>query len=268
MDGEGQTGRTLSDRMDPARAAALGAALGLTRPAPGPGDPLPPFFHHIYFWDVHPPQDLGEDGHPRTGGLIPNLGLPRRMWAGGRLTFHAPLRAGVLAEKTTILAGFTRRSGRTGQLGLVTLRHVIRQKGVPVLTEEQDLIYREAAGPGKPAPARPEPMAPAEAETRHSLGFDTTLLFRYSALTMNGHRIHYDAEYATSEGYAGLVVHGPLLAQSLMLMAERTAGPLRRFSFRATAPLFHFETAEACSAGRRFWIAGPGNRLCMEAEAH
>jgi 3-methylfumaryl-CoA hydratase len=254
--------------MDPARAAALGAALGLTCPAPGPGDPLPPFFHHIYFWDVHPPQDLGEDGHPRTGGLIPDLGLPRRMWAGGRLTFHAPLRAGVLAEKTTVLAGFTRKSGRTGQLALVTLRHVIRQKGVPVVTEEQDLIYREAAGPGKAAPARPEPMAPTEAEARHSLGFDTTLLFRYSALTMNGHRIHYDAEHARSEGYDGLVVHGPLLAQALMLMAERTVGPLRRFSFRATAPLFHFEMAEACSAGGRFWIAGPGNRLCMEAEAH
>lgn len=264
MGGEGQTSRTVSDRMDPARAAALHATLALDGPAPEAGDPLPPFFHHVYFWDVQPPQDLGEDGHPRTGGLIPDMGLPRRMWAGGRLTFHQPLRAGVLAERTTILAGYTRKTGRTGQLGLVTLRHVIRQKGAPVLTEEQDLIYREAAHPANVPPD--PPAAPEGAQFSAPLGFDTTLLFRYSALTMNGHRIHYDLEHAKSEGYPGLVVHGPLLAQWLMLVAAARA-PLGRFSFKATAPLFHFEEAELCANGSRLWITGPGNRLCMEAEA-
>jgi 3-methylfumaryl-CoA hydratase len=262
MDGEGQTSRTISDRMDPARAAALHDVLGLDGSPPASGDALPPFFHHIYFWDVRSPQDLGPEGHPRTGGgLIPDLGLPRRMWAGGRLTFHQPLRVGVLAEKTTTLAGYTRKSGRSGQLGLVTLRHVIRQKGAPVLTEEQDLIYREAAS----LPPDPPP-APGNEEVSAPLAFDTTLLFRYSALTMNGHRIHYDLEHAKSEGYPGLVVHGPLLAQWLILVAA-ARGPLRTFGFKATAPLFHFEEAELCAAGSRFWIRGPGSRLCMEARA-
>jgi 3-methylfumaryl-CoA hydratase len=190
MEGEGQTPLAVSDRMDPARAEALHAVLGLDGRPPRAGDALPPFFHHIYFWDVRPPQHLGPDGHPRTGGLIPDLGLPRRMWAGGRLTFHQPLRAGVHAEKTTLLAGYTRKTGRTGALGLVTLRHVIRQKGAPVLTEEQDLIYREAARREDSPPEAPS--APGGEEVAAPLGFDTTLLFRYSALTMNGHRIHYD----------------------------------------------------------------------------
>jgi 3-methylfumaryl-CoA hydratase len=265
MQGEGPASLTVADRMDPARAAALHAVLGLDGPAPGAGDPLPPFFHQIYFWDVRPPHALGPDGHPRTGGLIPDMGLPRRMWAGGRLTFHQPLRAGVLAERTTLLAGFARKTGRTGQLGLVTLRHVIRQKGAPVLTEEQDLIYREAAQPGE-APPEP-PLATAQAEVSAPLGFDTTLLFRYSALTMNGHRIHYDLEHARSEGYPGLVVHGPLLAQWLILLAAARS-PLRSFGFRATAPLFHFEQAEVCADGSRLWVRGPGNRLCMEAKAN
>ena len=265
MGGEGQTSRTISDRMDPARAAALHSVLALDGPPPSSGDPLPPFFHQIYFWDVLPPQDLGYDGHPRTGGgLIPDLGLPRRMWAGGRITFHQPLRAGVMAEKSTILAGYTRKTGRSGQLGLVTLRHVIRQKGTPVLTEEQDLIYREAP---RPEDALPAPIpAPEGEEIAAPLAFDTPLLFRYSALTMNGHRIHYDLDHAKSEGYPGLVVHGPLLAQWLILVAAART-PLRTFSFRARAPLFHFEEAELCASGRKLWIRGPGNRLCMEAEA-
>lgn len=265
MDGEGQTTLTIADRMDPARAAALHETLALDGRPPGPGDPLPPFFHQIYFWDVRPPQDLGEDGHPRTGGLIPDLGLPRRMWAGGRLTFHQPLRAGILAEKTTILAGYTRKSGRSGHLGLVTLRHVIRQKGAPVVTEEQDLIYREAAREGDSLPTPPE--APGGEDVSATLTFDSTLLFRYSALTMNGHRIHYDAAHARSEGYPDLVVHGPLLAQWLTLVAEGRLGRLRHFRFRATAPLFRGEEAEVCAAGNRVWVRGPGNRLCMEADA-
>ena len=265
MEGEAQTSLAVTDRMDPARAEALNAALGLDGPTPGPGDPLPPFFHQIYFWNVHPPQDLGPDGHPRPGGLIPEIGLPRRMWAGGRLTFHQPLRAGVLAEKTTQLAGYARKTGRTGQLALVTLRHTIRQKGAAVLTEEQDLIYRAAARPDEAL--TDAPPAPAGEEVSAPIWFDSTLLFRYSALTMNGHRIHYDLDYARTEGYPGLVVHGPLLAQWLILMAGARLGRLRSFRFRATAPIFHFEEAALCASGNRFWIAGPDNRLCMDATA-
>ncbi len=133
------------------------------------------------------------------------------------------------------------------------------------LTDERDLIYREDADPDAPLPTYPK--APAEAESERGLSFDTTILFRYSALTFNGHRIHYDLEYATGvEGYSGLVVHGPLQAQHLIIMATDELGPLKEFRFRATAPLMHFETATACRQGNRLWIRGPDGRMCIEAE--
>ncbi len=188
------------------------------------------------------------------------------MWAGGRLQNHAPLRAGIAAEKTTVCAGFTKKTGRSGELGLVTLRHVVRQRGAPVVTEEQDLIYRAAASPDDRNLV--PPRAPEDTAEGEDVSFDTALLFRYSALTFNGHRIHYDLDYARNvEGYPGLVVHGPLLAQLLMLRARKRLGELSWFRFRATAPLFHFETARLCQSGNSFWVRGPDGRLCMEAVA-
>lgn len=255
-----------TDLLDPARAQALHAALALEGPPPGRGDPLPPFFHQIYFWDARPPSALGRDGHPRVGGLVPDTGLPRRMWAGGRLEFRAPLRAGIKARKTTRVESVARKQGRTGPLAFVTLRHGIDQMGRPVVVEYQDLVYREDPAPGTPSPAVPQ--APADEESRETRGFTSTLLFRYSALTFNGHRIHYDLDYCRSvEGYAGLVVHGPLLAQLLMLKAAREMGELAAFTFRATAPLMHTETAELCRKGNALWVRGPDGRLCVEAQA-
>jgi 3-methylfumaryl-CoA hydratase len=255
-----------SDVMDPARAAALQVALGQGATL-GAGDPLPPFFHQLYFWEPQPPAALGRDGHPKVGGLIPDLGLPRRMWAGGRLQFHpAGLKAGSEAVKTSTCESRTRKEGRTGPLGFVTLRHDIHQNGALCLTEWQDLVYREdpAADAPKPVP----PMARVDEESCIEVGFSSTLLFRYSALTFNGHRIHYDLEYARQvEGYDGLVVHGPLLAQKLMLMAQAELGPLDTFEFRATAPLMHFETAQFCRKGRDLWVRGPDGRQCMQAKA-
>ena len=250
---------TTEDRLDPARAAALHATLGRTGPPPGPGDALPPFWHRLHFWDVRAPGDLGPDGHPATGGLIPDLGLPRRMWAGGRVVWHAPLLLGIRAEKTSRVLAFTRKHGRTGALGFVTLRHEIRQRGALAVTEEQDLVYRPAdAAPGTPPPR------PAAPEVRERAEFDATLLFRYSGLTMTGHRIHYDADYAREvEGYDGLVVHGPLLATLLMDLAARRAGPLRRFGFRATSALCLPGGAELCAAGDTYWAAAADGRLCM-----
>lgn len=255
-----------SDAMDPARAAALQVALGLT-PTIAAGTPLPPFFHQVHFWTPVPPAGLGRDGHPKTGGgIIPDMGLPRRMWAGGRLRFDAPLLAGTRAERITRLERAERKQGRSGPLAFVTLRHEIFQRGRLCVTEWQDLVYRPDPDPQTPRPA------PPAASTGESLcqrvGHDTTLLFRYSALTFNGHRIHYDQDYARRvEGYEGLVVHGPLLAQRLMLMAEEEIGPLAAFSFRATAPLMHFETAELCLKGDELWVRGPDGRLCMRARA-
>lgn len=255
------------DMIDPARAAAFQAALG-RRAEISAGSVLPPFFHQLYFWTPLPPEDLGRDGHPKVGGagLIPDMGLPRRMWAGGRLRFAAPLRAGIAAEKTSVLERAEQKTGRTGPLGLVTLRHEIRQQGALCLTEWHDLVYRE-----DPDPAAPKPVPPAartdETEVRQNL-FNSTLLFRYSALTFNGHRIHYDLEYAReTEGYGGLVVHGPLLAQHLMLLAEELMGPLAEFSFRASSPLMHFETASLCCNGEDLWVRGPDGRQCMSAVA-
>ena len=261
------TGFRTRDMLDPARAAALQATLGMA-PSISAGDALPPFFHQAYFWQVHPPGELGRDGHPRPGlGAIPDTGLPRRMWAGGRLEFHAPLVAGSPAEKTTTLHDTTRKQGRTGPLAFVTLRHEITQDGSARVTEWQDLVYRDDPAADAPAPAPPE--APRDEASREEARFDTTMLFRYSALTFNGHRIHYDAAYAREvEGYAGLVTHGPLLAQLLMLMAARQLGGLRAFSFRATAPLVHGETAQLCwKPDGSAWVRGPYRRLCMTAKA-
>lgn len=253
-----------TDLMDPARAAALHATLALDGDAPGPGDALPPFWHHIYFWVARPPSELGPDGHPAVGhGLVPDMGLPQRMWAGGSVEFLRDLRLGQSATRTSRLVSAERKTGRSGPLAFVALEHDIAQSGRTCLRERQDIVYR-----GPMAGARPMPVAPADEAHRETRGFDPVLLFRYSALTFNGHRIHYDLSHATAnEGYDGLVVHGPLLAQLLMLMAVRLGGPLARFSFRATAPLLHHERADFCARGSQFWVRGPGGRLCMTATA-
>ena len=252
--------RRLTCSVDPARAQALFATLGEARGV-NPGDLLPPFFHQIYFWDPKPAGELGPDGHPALGGFLPDLGFPRRMWAGGRLRFHAPLRAGVPATLTSRVTSAEQKEGRAGPMAVVTVSHQIDQEGL-ILEEEQDLVYLPADF------ERPPPKHAPEAAESEPLAFNPTTLFRYSGLTFNGHRIHYDRDYATGvEGYAGLVVHGPLLAQHLMLFAERALGPLKSFSFRALAPLMDFESAKACRAGSEFWIEGPDGRLCLTAEA-
>ena len=252
-----------SEWLDPARASALNATLGIDDTVQ-PGDPLPPFYHQLYFWTALPPDGLGRDGHPRVGGLIPDLGLPRRMWAGGRLRFDHPLRAGDRAEKQTFVDGVQRKTGRSGPLGFVTLRHEFRQDGTLCVTEWQDLVYRPEADPKAPPP-HPQSAPPGAGE---AVRFDTTMLFRYSALTFNGHRIHYDETYARqTEGYDGLVVHGPLLAQLLMLKAAREVGPLTTFRFRGHSPLVHHEAAQICRDGSDLWVAGPDGRLVMQASA-
>jgi 3-methylfumaryl-CoA hydratase len=255
-----------NDVMDPARAQALQATLNLPITI-GQGDTLPPFFHQIYFWTPQPPGNLGRDGHPKTGlDLIPDMGLPRRMWAGGRLEFHAPLCAGSPAEKVTTLESTSRKDGRTGPLGFVTLRHEIIQDGATRVTEWQDLVYRQDPDPSAPKPMPPSAPTNETASETHS--FNPTLLFRYSALTFNGHRIHYDTPYAQStEGYDNLVTHGPLLAQLLMLFAERQLGALRSFSFRATSPLTLPKDACLCWNGSDMWVRGPDGVLHMTAKA-
>lgn len=263
---ESQTPEVLTDVMDPARACALQVAMGRT-PDIVTGSTLPPFFHQLYFWTPRPPGDLGRDGHPRVGGgLIPDLGLPRRMWAGGRLEFGDPLRAGQPAERSSFLERAVRKTGRSGPLAFVTLRHEVRQDGRLCLSEWQDLVYREDPDPTAPPPVPPS-ARDDETQVREMV-YSSTLLFRYSALTFNGHRIHYDLDYARDvEGYGGLVVHGPLLAQQLILLAEEQMGPLASFAFRASSPLLHHETATLCRNGSDLWVRAPDGRQCMAASA-
>jgi len=258
--------QTSSCAIDPARAQALHATLAQTGPTPKSGDALLPFGHQIYFWDAQFPEELGRDGHPAIGDFIPDLGLPRRMWAGGDLQFHAPLVTGTPAIKLKTIKSITKKSGRTGPLAFITLRHEISQSGTLCVTEDQDLVYRQDIDLAAPKPIAP--TARTDEAHRQIHRFTTTELFRYSALTMNGHRIHYDENYAREvEGYNGLVVHGPLLAQYLMLMARRQLGPLKTFRFRATAPLMHTETAEFCITGNTLWVRAPDGRECLHATA-
>lgn len=253
--------RTTHDIFDPARLHALAATLSLADARPRP------FWHQLYFWDAQPPQALGPDGHPKTGHIIPDMGLPRRMWAGGRLEFLRLPKLGSGIVKSTRVAKADKKKGRTGPLGLVTLNHEISQNGTALVREQQDLIYRAAD-----APAGTPPPAPIDETQSRSHRFTTTELFRYSALTFNGHRIHYDRDYATNaEGYSGLVVHGPLLAQYLMLMAEDHLGTLAAFSFRATAPLMDYEPVTLCAKpsdnGLTLWARAEDGRQCMQATA-
>jgi 3-methylfumaryl-CoA hydratase len=262
--------REISDVLDPARAAAMHAAFDLSGPAPKAGDALPPFWHYAHFWEALRPGGLGRDGHPRTGDFIPDLGLPRRMWAGGALQFHTPILLGIAANKKTKIVDVVQKTARSGPLAIVTLHHEISQNGRMCVCEDQSLIYRREASTNseKPVP----PVAPTDEVIKQSRRFTATDLFRYSALTFNGHRIHYDREYATLvEGYEGLVVHGPILAQMLVHLAQSLLGDLQSFSFRATSPLFDFEVVEFCAKptgdGVNLWARGPDGRMCLSAQA-
>ncbi|GKY88860.1 acyl-CoA dehydrogenase [Sinisalibacter aestuarii] len=251
--------------MDPARANALAAMLDDRRRF-APGDALPPFFHQIYFWEATTPDALAEDGHARLGtGLIPDLGLPRRMWAGGKLAFHAPLLAGEVATKTSVVESRAEKAGRSGRLGFVTLRHEIAQAGTVKVTEWQEVVYLEERAPDAPPPRVTQAPEDASAEARR---FSEVDLFRYSALTYNAHRIHYDPGFATGqEGYPGLLVHGPLLAQELLLKAARDLGPLAGFRYRATAPAIVNDEIALCRDGTALWVRGADGQLCMDATA-
>lgn len=204
-----------------------------------PGDPLPPFWHYLYFNPQIRASDLGPDGHEQLGRFIPDFGLPRRMWAGGRVTIDAPLRLGETVEKTSTIRGIEEKSGRSGRLCFVTVDHVYSVAGEHRLHETQDIVYRAAPAPGSaPPPGRP---APDDATFRREIAPDPVLLFRYSALIFYGHRIHYDADYTReTEGYPGLVVQGPLTATLLIEFGLERLGArtLKAFDIRAMAPLF------------------------------
>jgi len=264
---------TVSARVNAVTANALAATLD--RPDHfDTGTGLPPLWHWAYFWQAAPQSELGPDGHPQRGGFLPPVPLPRRMWAGGRLTFSRPLRVEGEAVRSSQVKSVSSKHGATGPLVFVTVRHELAQEGGVCVTEEHDIVYREMPQPGAAAPA--PKMAPAEAAWERSIVPDPVLLFRYSALTFNGHRIHYDRSYVTEvEGYPGLIVHGPLIATLLVDLVQRNLPQARiaSFSFRAVGPLFDIEPFTVCGSpdpdGRtvRLWAKNIRGELAMQAEA-
>lgn len=259
---------TRTDTVTAAPVAALSATLDRDDPPPQPGDPLPPLWHWLYFLPVQRQSELGPDGHALRGGFLPPVPLPRRMWAGSRLEFHRPLRVGETVTRTSRILEVRQKEGRTGSLVFVVVRHEIAD----AIGEEHDIVYRGPAQAGEETPD--PPAAPSPAAWMRAVHPDDVLLFRYSALTFNGHRIHYDRRYVTGvEGYPGLVVHGPLIATLLidLLRRRRPQASVARFAFRAVSPLFDTAPFQVC--GRpderentiHLWAQNASGGLAMDA---
>ena len=221
--------------------AALAATFDRREPDPVPGDPIPPGWHWLYFLEAKPASELGPDGHPRRGGFLPPVPLPRRMWAGGRIEFRRALHVGETLRRDSEIIGVEPKSGKSGNLVFVTVRHTVHANDEIAVIEEHDIVYREAAKPGD-RPPQPK-AAPASAQWRRELVPDPVLLFRFSALTFNGHRIHYDIDYVKNEEhYPGLIVHGPMQTLLILDLARRNdTRPVRKLDYRALHPVFHDE---------------------------
>ena len=233
---------------------------------------LPPLWHWLYFLPGARQSEIGLDGHAKRGGFLPPVSLPRRMWAGGRLKFLRPLAIGAQVRRVSLIKNIQSKAGRNGHLLFVTVQHEICDALGVAIYEEQDIVYRDAVLSGTPAPI----AAPTIEQFARTITPDPVLLMRYSALTFNGHRIHYDRSYAMQEeGYPGLIVHGPLIATLLMEELRRAHPDKRilRFEFKAVSPLF--DSAPFAVAGRldgdqrtaRMWASGPQGQLAMQASA-
>jgi len=269
-------GRTESMR-DMATAfpvAAMSATLDRRDPDPKHGDIIPPGWHWLYFLETKPASELAHDGHAKRGGFLPPVMLPRRMWAGGRIEFLRPIRIGDEIRRDSEILSVESKSGNSGSLVFVTVRHTVSVADETAVAEEHDIVYREAAKPGDaPAPGKP---APQNAAWRRELIADEAMLFRYSALIFNAHRIHYDIDYCRNEEhYPGLIVHGPLQTTLLLDLSRRhEPRPVRKLDYRAQSPLFHTDRfsvngePSADGASARIWTASPGGSYAMSSTAY
>ncbi len=255
---------TLHDEITAVPLRAWMATLDRPQSEVKVGTELPPLGHWLYFLPTHAQSELGPDGHAQRGGFLPPVPLPRRMWAGGRLQWLLPLKVGDAVLRRSRIASVKQKAGRSGDLIFVEVVHEVHSPLGLCLTEGHDIVYRAAAHPDDPVSA--PVAAPSSAAWQRRVVPDAVLLFRYSALTFNGHRIHYDRSYVTQEeGYPGLVVHGPLLATLLLdLVARHTERPVRHFSFKAMRPTYE------CGDGRAFNVCGQpdGNRVDLWAQDH
>lgn len=253
--------------------AALTATFDRDDPDPAQGDAIPPGWHWLYFLDKARASELGRDGHPKRGGFLPPVPLPRRMWAGGRIEFIDPLRVGDTIERRSEILSVAPKQGKSGALVFVTVRHTVLAAGKTAVIEEHDIVYREAARPDD-APPQAKP-APASAAWRRAVAPDAVLLFRFSALTFNGHRIHYDTEYVRhEEHYPGLIVHGPLQTLLLLDLCRREAPerPVKKLDYRALHPVFLPEaiTVNGNPAGDgkvELWTANAAGNYAMAGTA-
>ena len=255
------------------QADALTATLDRDDPPYKEGDVIPPGWHLFYIREVVKLRDTAEDGHPKRGDFLPPIDLPRRMWAGTRATYHKPIHVGENISNVTTIESVTPKVGKTGQLVFLKLKNEISGEDGLATTELQDVVYREEAQPGVAAPEPPPP--PGEAVWKRTIHPSSVLLFRYSALTMNSHRIHYDRTYVTEvEKYPGLLVHGPLTFTLLLdlFRRENTDKTLKSFSVRAVSPIYdtHDFVVEGSPDGENaatLWALNHEGRLAMSAEA-
>jgi 3-methylfumaryl-CoA hydratase len=250
----------------------LRATLFMDIGAPKPGDAAPFTMHWCLAQPVYPASELGPDGHPARGGFLPPVPLPRRMWAGGELEFFEPLRVGDEVTRTSRISDVTMKTGSTGVLCFVSVEHLITTTRGIAIRERQDIVYRDISTAPVVAPANP-PAPPSAAQHRESHMADPVLLFRYSALMFNGHRIHYDRDYVTKvEGYPGLIFHGPMQAAFLVEFAAMLHGGVapKKFSYRGVQPLFEGEfsiNANVSDAGMELWTANSAGLPTMKGTA-
>lgn len=272
---KGWEGRTesVTGQVTAGQAAMIHATLpGRTGPAPRDGDPLPPLWHWCAFPPLTPTTELGRDGHPRLGDFLPPVALDRRMWAGGALTFHALLRVGDVIRRQSRLVSVEEKIGGAGPMVLVSVVHEIYGPRGMAVHERQDIVYLQIPSEFRPPRAIPAPDSPVF-DSR--VAMSAPLLFRYSAVTFNAHRIHYDLPYATEvEHYPGLVVHGPLQATLLIDAATRWRGQApATFRFRGVHPLFHTEDLRLVGApndagGLDLCTAALAGHQGLQATAH
>jgi len=267
---------TLTDDITATPVRALSATLDRDDAVPVPGTPLPPLWHWLYFLPHHRQSEIGADGHPQRGGFLPPVPLPRRMWAGGRLQWSPqnPLVVGDAMRRVSRIESVTHKAGRTGDLLFVLVKHEVHNAQGLALSEEHDIVYRAAARADDPVP--PPVAAETGAAWQREIVPDDVLLFRYSALTFNGHRIHYDRRYVTQvEGYPGLIVHGPLIATLLVDLARRNAPGafIKKFSFKAVRPTYDLHpfrvNGQLSPDGKtaRLWAQDHEGWLTMQATA-
>ena len=274
---------TVRERIAAGPSIALAGVFDCDAPVRDDGDALPPLWHWLHFLERSAQSELGEDGHPVRGTLLPDYPRRRRMFAGGRLTVHAPLRVGAEVARTSRVTAATYKEGRSGPMLFVTAEYRFTEGDDLLCVEEQDIVYRQDPEPA-PAPSAPPPAPAASAsgagegtgpapDWRWELTPGPALLFRFSALTYNTHRIHYDHPYVTGvEGFPGLVVHGPLTALALLELPRRAREGVREFSFRARRPLFageHITYAGHRDGTHATLTAGtPATPQAVTAEAH